>query len=60
MEDEVASYFQSIEDGDYDADSEASDVSDEVESEMLTNVKNYSLTQSYEHNFIIKPMTLVY
>ena len=31
MEDEVASYFQSLQDSDYDADSEASDVDDEVE-----------------------------
>ena len=31
MEDEVASYFQSIEDSDYDADSEASDDSGDVE-----------------------------
>ena len=44
MEDEVASYFQSVEDGDYDADSEASDVSDEVEESWATctNIdKNY-------------------
>lgn len=32
MEDKVTSYFWSVEDSDYDADSEASDVSDEVES----------------------------
>ena len=31
MEDELISYFQSVEDSDYDADSEASDVSDEVD-----------------------------